>query len=297
MSTLHKIVVSTRNKLAGAIGRDRINVLNDNYSSTATTLGLVYTPGVELAAGVVIEIDYEQMIVVSHTTTSVTVIRGWNGTTPAAHTANSIVFCDPRFPLESILNDVAHEIRGLPQTIFQTATAVLDFNSSTNRVDLDGATGEVWRILAADRANTDGDSYAGFRPVLKLIRNADTSVFPSGYAVALDKGLSYKIPATVRVVYAKSLTTNVLEPTTDAQADIGLPLSCEDIIELGAASRLMYDKEALRLDFTRQGASRAAEELPPEVQARLAERWRAEANRRISEEATRLVSIWGVPGV
>ena len=297
MSTLHQVVINTRNKLAGAIGRDRINVLNDNYSATATTLGLVYTPGVELAAGVVIEIDYEQMIVVSHTTTSVTVIRGWNGTTATTHSANALVYCDPRFPLQSILNDVIHELRALPPTIFQIGTAVLEFNSSDNRVDLTGATGEVWRILTADRANTDGDSYAGFRPVLKLIRNADTASFPSGYAVALDKGLSYKTPATVRVVYAKSLSITTLTSTTNLQTTVGLPITAEDILELGAASRLMYDKEALRLDFTRQGASRAAEELPPEVQARLAERWRGEANRRISEEATRLISIWGVSGV
>jgi hypothetical protein len=67
-------------------------------------------------------------------------------------------------------------------------------------------------------------------------------------------------------------------------------------LAFGAASRLLYDKEALRLDFTRQGQSRAAEEVPPEVHGRQAQRWRLEADRRISEEAMRLIGIWGIPG-
>ena len=296
MSTLDQIVTKTKSKLMGAVGRDKINTLATSCNSSTTSIVLTYTPGAEIVAGVIIEIDYEQMMVVSNSTVTLTVIRGWNGTTAASHTSSTVVYVEPRFPRQAILDEAISELRALPQTIFTTETVVLTFSSTTNRVDLTGATGTVYRVIHADRANFEGQSYPGFKPTLKIIRNADPTAFPSGYAVAIDEGLSYGQVATVRVVYAKSLATTTLSSSTDLQSTVGLPLTAEDIIAFGAASRLLYDKEALRLDFTRQGQSRAAEEIPPEVQGRQAQRWRLEADRRISEEAMRLVGIWGIPG-
>ena len=296
MSTLDQIVTKTKSKLMGAVGRDKINTLATTCNSSTTSIVLTYTPGAEIVAGVIIEIDYEQMMVVSNATVTLTVIRGWNGTTAASHTSSTVVYVEPRFPRQAILDEAISELRALPQTIFTTETVVLTFSSTTNRVDLTGATGTVYRVIHADRANFEGQSYPGFKPTLKIIRNADPTAFPSGYAVAIDEGLSYGQVATVRVVYAKSLATTTLSSSTDLQSTVGLPLTAEDIIAFGAASRLLYDKEALRLDFTRQGQSRAAEEIPPEVQGRQAQRWRLEADRRISEEAMRLVGIWGIPG-
>ena len=296
MSTLDQIVTKTKSKLMGAVGRDKINTLATTCNSSTTSIVLTYTPGAEIVAGVIIEIDYEQMMVVSNATVTLTVIRGWNGTTAASHTSSTVVYVEPRFPRQAILDEAISELRALPQTIFTTETVVLTFSSTTNRVDLTGATGTVYRVIHADRANFEGQSYPGFKPTLKIIRNADPTAFPSGYAVAIDEGLSYGQVATVRVVYAKCLATTTLSSSTDLQSTVGLPITAEDIIAFGAASRLLYDKEALRLDFTRQGQSRAAEEIPPEVQGRQAQRWRLEADRRISEEAMRLVGIWGIPG-
>jgi hypothetical protein len=280
----------------GSIGRDKINTLATTCNSSTTSIVLTYTPGSEIVAGVIIEIDYEQMMVVSNTTVTLTVIRAWNGTTAASHTSGVVVYIEPRFPRQAILDEVINEVLALPETIFTTGTAVLSFASNTNRVDLTGATGTVYRIIHADRSSFEGQSYPGFKPTLQLIRNADTSAFASGYAVAIEGGLTYGQTATVRVVYSKSLVTTTLISSTDLQSTVGLPITAEDILAFGAASRLLYDKEALRLDFTRQGQSRAAEEVPPETQGRQAQRWRLEADRRISQEAMRLVGIWGIPG-
>lgn len=296
MSTLDQVVTKTKSKLMGSVGRDKINTLSATYNSVVTSIVVTYTPGAEISPGVVIEIDYEQMMVVSNTTVTLTVIRAWNGTTAASHTSGTVVYVEPKFPRQAILDEVANELRSLPESIYTTGTAVLSFASNTNRVDLTGATGTVYRIVHADRSNFEGQSYPGFKPTLQIIRNADTTAFPSGYAVAIEGGLTYGQTATVRVVYSKSLVTTTLTSSTDLQSTVGLPMSAEDILAFGAASRLLYDKEALRLDFTRQGQSRAAEEIPPEVQGRQAQRWRLEADRRISQEAMRLVGIYGYPG-
>lgn len=296
MSTLDQVVTKTKSKLMGSVGRDKINTLSATYNSAVTSIVVTYTPGAEISPGVIIEIDYEQMIVVSNSTVTLTVIRAWNGTTAASHTSGTVVYVEPKFPRQAILDEVANELRSLPESIYTTGTAVLSFASNTNRVDLTGATGTVYRIVHADRSNFEGQSYPGFKPTLQIIRNADTTAFPSGYAVAIEGGLTYGQTATVRVVYSKCLVTTTLTSSTDLQSTVGLPISAEDILAFGAASRLLYDKEALRLDFTRQGQSRAAEEIPPEVQGRQAQRWRLEADRRISQEAMRLVGIYGIPG-
>ena len=296
MSTLDQVVTKTKSKLMGSVGRDKINTLSATYNSAVTSIVVTYTPGAEISPGVIIEIDYEQMIVVSNSTVTLTVIRAWNGTTAASHTSGTVVYVEPKFPRQAILDEVANELRSLPESIYTTGTAVLSFASNTNRVDLTGATGTVYRIVHADRSNFEGQSYPGFKPTLQIIRNADTTAFPSGYAVAIEGGLTYGQTATVRVVYSKCLVTTTLTSSTDLQSTVGLPISAEDILAFGAASRLLYDKEALRLDFTRQGQSRAAEEIPPEVQGRQAQRWRLEADRRISQEAMRLVGIYGYPG-
>lgn len=297
MSTIAEVVNRTRQKLSGFTTRDRVNVLNAAINSSVTSVTVTYTIGSETTVGAVIEIDYEQMMIVSIATNTLTVIRGWNGTTPASHSINAVIYIEPVFPASIILHEVTDELCALPQSIFQTSTTVLTFSSGVNQVDLSGATGTVYKILSADRESFDGASYPSFKPNLRLIRNADTSDFPSGYAVAIDGGLSYGQSAVVRVVYAKSLTISSLNTSTDLQSVVGLPITAEDILVLGAGSRVLYSKESARVGYDRQGSSRFAEEVPVESNARQAQRWRAEADRRIGEEAMRLVGLWGISGV
>lgn len=297
MSTFNDLVYTTKNKLDGAVGRDRINTLAAAISSTsATSLTVTYTPTPDLAAGSVIEIDYEQMLVMAVSTTTLTVLRGWNNTTAATHSNGAIVRVEPRFPQSTIFNELLTELRAIPRTIFQVVTTTLSFAAGINQVDLIGATGEVYRVLSAERASLDGIGYPSFIANVRLIRNLSTSDFASGYAIALDDGLSHGETASIRLTYAKSLTTSGLTTASDLQSVVGLPLSAEDILTFGAASRLMYDKEALRADIARQGQSRNAQEVPPDTNAKMAQRWRMEADRRISEEATRLLGLYGFRG-
>lgn len=296
MSTIAEVVDRTKQKLSGFAGRERVNVLNGALNSAATSLTLTYTIGSETTTGAVIEINYEQMMIVSIAGNVLTVIRGWNSTTAASHSDKSIVYIEPVFAASYILREITDEIRALPPSIFQTVSTVLTFDSGINQIDLTGATGTVLKIVSAERESFDGPNYTSFKPVLRLIRNANTTDYPSGYAVALEGGLSYGQVATIRVVYAKALTVSSLSSSTDLQSTVGLPLTAEDILVFGAASRVLYAKETARVNFDRQGSSRAAEEIPIESNARQAQRWRLEADRRISDEAMRLVGLWGIHG-
>lgn len=291
------VVNATKSKLDGAVGRDKINILNTSIDASTTTVVTTYTPIPDAAVGSVIEIDYEQMMVMAVSGSNLTVLRGWNNTTAVSHTSGTFIAVEPRFPRQIVFNEVAQELRALPRSIYQVVTTTLSFPANVNQIDLAGATGEVFRILSAERKSFDGTGYPSFSLVTRLVRNQDTSEYPSGYSVQVDQGRFYKKAVDVRITYAKTLAHNTLTTTTDLQSTVGLPLSAEDILTFGAASRLMYDKEALRLDFTRQGQSRNAAEVPTETYARQAQRWRMEADRRISEESRRLLDLYGYMGV
>jgi hypothetical protein len=295
MSTLDQLATKVKTKLTGAVGRDKINVLNTTVNTSVTSIVCVYTSSTEIAPGVIIEIGYEQMMIVANSGVTLTVIRAWNGSTAAAHTAQDVIYIEPRFLRQNILDELSNELLALPTGLFKTASSNLTFAAGVSTVDL-GTTGTVYRILAAERASLDGASYPSLRLNLRLIREESTGTFASGYAVTIPGGLSYSRSATVRVTVAQPFTTATLTSATDLQAIVGLPVSCEDIVVFGAASRLLSDKEALRLDFTRQGQSRAAEEIPPESQAKQASRWRQDADVRTAHEVRRLMDYWGVPG-
>lgn len=296
MSTVDQIVYLTKAKLDGAVGRDRVNTLASTVNSSVTTIPTGYTPTPDLSIGSVIELDYEQMLVMNVVASNLTVLRGWNNTTPVAHTGGIPMFVEPRFPKQAVFNEVVQELRALPRSIYKVVTTTLNFPANINQVDLAGATGEVFRILDAERKSLDGNGYPSFSLVTRLVRNQDIADYPSGYSVQIDRGRFYKQDATVRITYAKTLDTTTVTTATDLQT-VGLPIAAEDILTFGAASRLMYDKEALRLDFTRQGQSRNALEVPAETYAKQAQRWRLEADRRISEESRRLLDLYGFMGV
>lgn len=297
MSTIDNIVYSTKSKLDGAVGRDRVNTLSATINSSTTSILTGYTPTPDLAIGSVIELDYEQMLVMDLSGSTLTVLRGWNNTDAVSHTGGIPMYVEPRFPKQAIFNEVVQELRAIPRSIYKVVTTTLNFPANVNQIDLAGATGEVFRILDAERKSFDGVGYPSFNLVTRLVRNQDTADYASGYSIQIDRGRFYKEDVDVRVTYAKTLDTTSLSTTTNLQTTVGLPISAEDILTFGAASRLMYDKEALRLDFTRQGQSRNALEVPAETYAKQALRWRMEADRRTSEESRRLLDLYGFMGV
>ena len=69
----------------------------------ASEVGVDVTAGTDWATGDVLEFsDGEQCFVQSVTTNTLTVIRGYNGTTAATHSINDIVLKNPRFTLQQI---------------------------------------------------------------------------------------------------------------------------------------------------------------------------------------------------
>ena len=238
--------VEERNKLASTI--------NDSVTSLTTT----YEIG-GLRTGTVLEIDSELMYIweVSSGTKTLTVERGYMGTTAAAHTSGAIVTLNPRFPKQTMLDMLNQDIDDLSSPangLFHPVTLALTYNGSDRQIDMTGATNVI--DLIDVRVKYKSDDFPFVRDV-RLQRDLPVADFPSTLAIVFDEGTL----AGDLVVRYKAAFTRAASLSSDIQSVCNVPLSMEDILEMGVISRIMAPREIKRNFTEAQGDTRRAEEI------------------------------------
>jgi hypothetical protein len=240
--------VEQRNKLATALS-----------NTTGTSVVCSYDLD-GLRAGAVFEIDSELFYVweANSGTKTLTVERGFNGTTAATHSAGAVITLSPRFPRSQVLEALNDELRDLSSPmhgLFQIKYFDLDYNGSDVFINLPPVA-EILDILSV-HVRYLADEYIQIRKY-KLVRDMPTDDFSSSFA------LKFEQPARqgrLRIVYKAPFTTL----TNEGQSLVnyaGLPASCEDIVNLGVQIRMMAPRE-LKRNFTEsQGDTRRPEEVP-----------------------------------
>lgn len=268
--------------------RDAVNELADNIADTTTTaVTLTHDLGT-LRDRSVIEVGTEQMLVWTATATnkSATVRRGYRGTTATTHTAGDLVRVDPRFPHSEALEVVGDEIDDLSANgLFQVSAVELTYQSTRDTYNLTGVT-SIQQILDV-RVDTSGpdNRWPDITRHATLLRNANTTDFASGFAVKFDRVL--EAGRTVRVLYAQPFTRPTAT-TDDLTSTCGLPATCDDIVYLGVAARLMAFREPKRSFIEKQGDSRRAEEVGQGGAIRSASALLFQRDERIKDEVQRL---------
>lgn len=241
-------VVEERNKLATAVDADD------------TSFVLTYELG-GLRAGTVFEIDSELCYVweaVSGSKT-LTVERGYGGTTAASHSIGAVTTVNPRFPRQQMLEALNADIDDLSSPVnglFRVVTQNVTYNGSDRQVDLTSATNVI--DLIDVRVRYKADDYPFIRGV-RLQRNLPTSDFPSGFALVFDEDC---VAGELRVRY-RSPFVRAASTSSNIQTICFVPETMEDILEMGVIVRMMASRE-IRRNFTEaQGDTRRAEEVPP----------------------------------
>jgi hypothetical protein len=102
------------------------------------------------------------------------------------------------------------------------------------------------------------DDYPIIRKV-RLQRNLPTADFASGIAIVFDEAV---MAGTLRVVTKREFT-RVTAEANDMQTVAFLPVSCEDIVEMGVILRMMNGREIKRNFIESQGDTRRSDEVPP----------------------------------
>ena len=240
-------VIEERNKLASAI------------NSTDTTVTTTYDLG-GLRTGGVFQLGTELLYIWDAVPASktLTVERGYAGTTAASHSSGDVLTLNPRFPRAQMLDALNSEIDDLSSTsngLFRVVTVDLSYNGSDRQINITNS-GTILELLDV-RLRYEADDH----PVIHSTRiqtGLPTADFASGNTLVFDEPV---MAGTVRVRYKAPFTRAATE-SSDLTTDCFLPATCDDIVELGLMIRMMAGREIKRNFTEAQGDTRRPDEVP-----------------------------------
>ncbi len=258
MATASTVIDRTLRQVLSGTNEER-NKLNTALNATSTSVVCAYDIG-GLRAGKTFQIDAEMFYIweAASGTKTLTVERGWNGTTAAAHTANSIITVDPRFPRAQVLEAVNAELDDLSSPmngLFQVKTFDVDYNGTDTLLNLPQMQSAIDLMSVSLRYTSD--DYPVIRKV-KLVRDLPTDDFTSGFALKFEGAVR---SGRLRVVY-KAAFGNITAESQNLQNYTGIPTTCEDILAIGAQIRLISPREIKRNFTESQGDTRRSDEVP-----------------------------------
>jgi hypothetical protein len=258
MSTVGTVIDRTVRQLMSGTVEER-NKIVSSITATSTSISMQYDLG-GIRPGGVIQIDNELMYVweISAGSKSVTVERGWNGTTAAAHAASSVATVDPKFPRAQILEAMNAELDDLASPmngLFQIKILELNYNGTDLMVNLP-TTDKIIDLISVSLRYISTD-YIKVRRC-RLIRDLPNDDFNTGYAIRFDE----QVRAGRMVIVYKSPFSNITAETQNIQNVTGLPTSCEDILIIGSQIRLVGPREIKRNFTESQGDTRRPDEVP-----------------------------------
>jgi len=289
MATVNDIVVRTK-RLLNSNTRTELN--NFATGGTTTTLNLEHkTDGIR--AGSYISVGNgvsppETMYVRSRNGLTIDVIRGVDGSTPDSGLVNwpttALIEVEPRFTEHQILEAVRDTIRAMPNNLYAVDTVDVSFSTTQQSVTTPFLKGFT-QVLSSTRTARSGEDRL-------LAFNVKVQEYQDAYEVIRQEGIEKAV--TVQLTYAHPFVTGTLAPDTTLEGTVGMPVELQDIPALGAASTLVLGEESLRLDLHSQGDSRSDGAVAAGDRARYSMVLRSQYDRRVSEEARRLMSKWGV---
>lgn len=289
MTTAATLIDRAVNELLAGTVEERNKVASGFDASTESITCVYSLNGVRDHS--LIQIDDELCYVwqVNPSAKTLTVQRGYGGSTAASHSTGAIITAAPRFPRHQMLNHLNAEVTDLSSPgngLFQMKTVDIAYNGSDRMVNLTGVT-DVTDLYDV-RYRYLNDDYPIVRNV-RLLRNMPTTDFASGLALALDQEVR---AGTLRVLYKAPFGTFASSATT--MTSVGCPETITDLLVLGTQIRAMAGREVKRNFIESQGDSRRAEEVPSGSVANSMLQLQRMRRDRIMAESARLVRQYPV---
>jgi hypothetical protein len=207
--------------------------------------------------------------------------------------ADTTIEVEPRFTEHQIYEAVKDALRAMPNNLYAVSTQAVSFSTTEQSV-----------AVAALNDPTHATPGTGFNQILSSTRTArsgedrllafNTKVqgYAGAYELIRQEGIEKAV--TVNLTYAHPFVTGTLTLAIDLVSTVGMTVEMTDIPALGAAASLLLGEESLRLDLHSQGDSRSDAAVAAGDRARYSLVLQAQYDRRVSEEARRLMSKWGV---
>jgi hypothetical protein len=293
VSSTYEVLLRARGFLMGS--RRDVTTTITGAALTNTGASVVVGSGNGIATGSLLEIGRELLLVTNAAASpTLSVSRGYGGTTPTAHATGAYVVVNPTVPMQSLLDSANAELASLSSPangLFRVARKDISTNLGKIGFDLgvDETTAFLDIISIRYRESNLGDWVKMDKGSWEIVREADTTDFPSGIGVMFSRGLPGT--QTTRVVY-KMAFGPLGDLTEDVPATTGLPWTAEDIVAMGAAIRVSEAREIARADLAAQPDPRRAAEIPMGNALQAASALRKSRKDRIAEEAARLNQQW-----
>jgi hypothetical protein len=288
---LTDVVEKVHRRLLSGV-REQVVTLTEAYTAGSEVL---YVGGGYLGAivpGTLLSVDLEMFYVQSSTTTgALTVIPGYDGSTEANHAVGAQAVINDRFPrfdIVAAINDDLSDLAAPYNGMGQILTVSVTFNPTYMGYDLGSQfVSPTSKILEV--------SYKIAPPVrtyplirrgeYRVIRNADTVVFPSGNALVIYKSAYPGLPVQAQFLAPFSPLVNL---TDDLTGVAGLPETAYDLPALGAQILLMQPREIKRNFNEAQPDPRKAPEVPPAAIMQSTNKLEQQRQKRIDAEADRI---------
>jgi hypothetical protein len=204
-----------------------------------------------LDGGALIEIDQELMLVTSSNTSTrtLTVARGYAGTTAAAHSDNTTLYINPTFPRKSVFDAVADNIVRLYPSLYNVTTTSV--TSASTYVEVPASTVEV---LTSYVQNSSGELYTSAG--IELLRD-----FPPSSTNTAVQFYNTSTGKTVYLVVKRKFVRPTAE-TDDLATDCLIADEYQQIVMIGAVADMVgaTDIDATTQEFITERL--AAENYP-----------------------------------
>ncbi len=282
------MVDEVKSNLQGyTLRQDRISYVANANGLTTTSDEITIGSSASLAKGI-IEIDDELIWIDSFNkaTSTLNVIpgfgRGYQGTAPAPHAQYAQVTLAPTFPRTAIKKAINDTINSLFPNLWAVTSTTFTYNASVTTYalpdDLESilylswqTTGSSQEWLPINRWRADG--------------MANAATFNTNNTVSIYD--SVQPGRTVQVWY--TTTANTLDNNTDDFADVtGLPQSCQDVVTLGAAYKLLSFLDPGRINLSSAEADAADSKIPSTAGVSSSRYIYALYQQRLNEEALKL---------
>ena len=204
-----------------------------------------------LDGGALIEIDQELMLVTSSNTSTrtLTVSRGYAGTTAVAHSDNTTLYINPTFPRKSVFDAVADNIVRLYPSLYNVTTTSV--TSASTYVEVPASTVEV---LTSYVQNSSGELYTSAG--IELLRD-----FPPSSTNTAVQFYNTSTGKTVYLVVKRKFVRPTAE-TDDLATDCLIADEYQQIVMIGAVADMVgaTDIDATTQEFITERL--AAENYP-----------------------------------
>ena len=254
MTTFNNLVDDVQLDLSGFTYRqDRVTYLVSAATSSDLVLNVASTDNIGKG---IIEIDDEMMWVDSYDRQANTITiapfgRGYNGTTAAAHSANTKIVITPTYPRYAVKRAINDTVNAVYPKVFATGSTAVSFLASRTTYP-----------IPADAVQILSMAWQSVGPTKEWLPIRQWRWDPLAYAGAFATGKSVSIydnilpGRTMNIIYAH-IPTLMTSNTDDFESTTGLPASMKDVIVYGAAWRLSSYVDPARISIS----SPAADEL------------------------------------